>query len=112
MIEKFSDEELRQIKIELGIAKTDMRKTNVFRAEKSMLEELWNEKPFMDSRCVFNAIDIALCNVKEYTYGVSKGKYGTSVIVKEEDIGEYRQMFLEILEIIKKHNRKWEGDRR
>lgn len=111
MIEKFSEEELRQIKKELGISKTDMRKMNVFRAEKSMLEELWNEKPFMDSRCVFNIIDIALCNVKEHTYGISKGKYGTSVVVKEEDIDEYRQMFHKIVEIIKKHNRKWEGYR-
>lgn len=110
MIEKFSDEELEQIKKKLGVAKTDLRKTTVFGTEAAILNELWADKPFRDNKCVFHVIDITLCNVRKHQYGRLDGIYGTSIRVGKKDIDEYRQMFQEILGIIKKHNRKWEGD--
>lgn len=85
-----------------------MRKQTILRKEISELNEIWKEKPFARSNCVLNVIDIALRNVNMHTFGQSKGKYGTSVKVNV-DIDEYRQMFQEILEIIKKYNREWNG---
>lgn len=108
MIEKFTDAELEQIKKELGITKTDLRKTTVFGVEAAVLDELWAGKPFANNKCVFHIIDITLCNVIKHKNSL-KGKYGTSIRVNEKDMNEYCQMFQEILEIIKKHNRKWDA---
>lgn len=110
MIEKFSDEELIQIKRELGI-EHNVRKKSTLSKELLVLNELWKDKPFAKNNCVLNIIDYALCNVEERYYsGSHTKKIGTSLTVKPEDENEYRQMFQEILEIIKKHNRKWEEE--
>lgn len=104
MIEKFSEEELKQIKKELGITESFI-KPNVLRNEIASLNIAWN-KPFAKYSHVFNVIDITLSNVekrKNDTYAIKRE-------INETDIDEYKQMFQEILEIIKKHNRKWERD--
>lgn len=105
MIEKFSDEELKQIKRELGIS---MSGTKAKTCEKGIdeLDSLWKEKPIAGIHSnIFKIIDITLCNYRRDKYNTPANKN-----VKEEDKEEYRQMFQEILEIIKKHNRKWEGN--
>lgn len=118
MIEKFSDEELKQIMKELGVS-TNTTKACICRQEIEELRKLWSQKPYNDHSIIFRLVDVALCNFEKRTKKNSvKGKpyygkeYEVDVIcrtVKQEDKEEYRQMFKEIVEIIKKHNRKWEG---
>lgn len=107
MIEKFSDEELRQIKKELGVP-TSTAKRTVCAKEIFELSKLWEDKQFyyISSRkdFVYQIIDMTLCNFKNGNPRTVNG------VVPDEIEDEYRQMFQEILEIIKKHNRKWEGD--
>lgn len=102
MIEKFNDEELEQIMKELGVLK-ESGKHSICKNEIKELCLIWKEKGFDEHQKIFTIIDITLNNFRK----TRKSKFGCSV--KAEDIGEYRQMFREILEIIKKHNRKWEG---
>lgn len=126
MIEKFSDEELKQIIKELGIDKNNTKafKSTVCSEEKIELCKLWGEKVSKLSETseellavVYKVIDITLCNFREKIYkrknksgGTYEQKYvGFDSNIKQEDIDEYRQMFQEILEIIKKHNREWNG---
>lgn len=107
MIEKFSDEELRQIKKELGVP-TSTAKRTVCAKEIFELSKLWEDKQFhyISSRkdFIYQIIDMTLCNFKNGNPRTVNG------VVSNEIEDEYRQMFQEILEIIKKHNRKWEGD--
>lgn len=105
MIEKFSEEELKQIKKELGIS---MSGTKAKTCEKEIdeLDKLWANKPTAGIHSnFFKIIDVTLCNYRYDKYNTPANKN-----VKEEDKEEYSQMFREILEIIKKHNRKLEGD--
>lgn len=108
MIEKFSDEELKQIKRELGI----IEKTTKVKAcskEYGELHKLFEKIPnnlfIRLESSLFNLIDIVLCNYKETQTGCYMNKF-----LEEKDVKEYRQMFQEIFEIIKRHNRKWEGN--
>lgn len=115
MIEKFSDEELKQIKMELGIGKKSLEKPKVLRKELIELNEIWGNKPFSKYNCICSVIDITLCNVElSERFILRKNERCTRNtmrrIIKEKDIDEYKQMFREIIEIIKKHNRKWEED--
>ena len=103
MIEKFSSEELEQILKELGVAKENAKYT-VCKDEIQELCLLWKEKGFDEHKKIFTIIDITLNNFKKHR----KGMFGCSV--KPQDTKEYNEMFQEILEIIKKHNRKWERD--
>lgn len=118
MIEKFSDEELKQIMKELGMS-ANCSKVNICEEEIIELNELWKEKPQEKSQgkyChIFAIIDIALCNFSKRTRRDRWSKeeyetYATTSKIKQNLKDEYKQMFQEILEIIKKHNRKWEGD--
>lgn len=116
MIEKFSDEELKQIKRELGIPEQN-NKENLLCKETTELHKLWSGKPYYSehNRLVYRIIDITLCNfhkgVRYKQKSNEQNEYLTArKVIKSEDEDEYRQMFQEILEIIKKHNRKWEGD--
>lgn len=105
MIEKFSDEELKQIKKELGIS---MSGTKAKTCEKEIeeLDKLWANKPTAGIHSnFFKIIDITLCNYQGDKYNTPANRN-----VKDEDKNEYRQMFQEILEVIKNHNREWEGD--
>lgn len=127
MIEKFSDEELKQIMKELGIVQKDKyEKSFVCSSGKIELRKLWGEKVSILSESsdillctLYKIIDITLCNFSTKTRNLrNKGtneryakKYvGFDSFVKIEDSEEYRQMFQEILEVIKKHNRKWGSD--
>lgn len=118
MIEKFSEEELKQIKKELGISEKN-NKENIFYKETKELRELWREKPYYSehNRLIYRIIDITLCNFRKGVRYKHKSneqhEYLTArKTIKLEDEDEYRQMFQEILEIIKKHNRKWGGEER
>ncbi len=119
MIEKFSEEELKQIMKELGVS-TNSTKYCVCKEEAEEIRHLWLGKPCNDQTFIYKLVDITLCNyeTKKKKHSV-KGKpyygkeYETDVIartIKQEDKEEYKQMFNEILQVIKKHNRKWERD--
>lgn len=110
MIEKFSEEELKQIKQELKALKSQTTKVSVCSKEYTELYNLFKDYPFsiitrISDSC-FNMIDIVLNNYEKKQKGCYMNKF-----VRCEDKDEYCQMFQEILEIIKKHNRKWEGDK-
>lgn len=112
MIEKFSDEEIKQIKKELlGIGSNP--KSLLCRNERTEIMKLWENKPVNDFQMIYKIIDITLSNFeiksKRNKKGIYNG-YGINASIKENDKEEYLQMFQEILKIIKKHNRKWEGD--
>lgn len=114
MIEKFSDEELRQIMKELGVKDKGIRMETAILEEISELEDISSMKPEMRSQsprgkiyeCVLTIVSFSLNNLTE----TRKGYWRCSNSLRKEDREEFRQMFQEILEIIKKHNRKWEGD--
>lgn len=105
MIEKFSDEELKQIKKELGVPTSSMKYT-VCAKEMLDLSKLWSDRyprsGYLD-KFIYQIIDMTLCNFRN-----GSPKFFSGVVPEEMEI-EYRKMFQEILEIIKKHNRKWEG---
>lgn len=126
MIEKFSDEELKQIMKELGIVQKDkVEKSSACAKERLELRNLWGEKVDLLSEnndvlygLIYKVADITLCNfgtrVQYRTNKTNNERYrkeyvGCDSAIKINDLEEYRQMFQEILEIIKKHNRKWEG---
>lgn len=115
MIEKFSDEELKQIKKELGINIPEKR-TKQFVCEKEIIQltKMWWGKPSARHQFIFGIIDNTLNNYvkkKKQDYnGQEIEVYGAPMIIPQDIEGEYKQMFREILEIIKKHNRKWECD--
>lgn len=104
MIEKFSDEELKQIKKELGVPTNSVKKA-VCAKEMLELHKLWEDKQFYFNSSrkdfLYQIIDMTLCNFKNGNPRIMSG------VVPDEIEDEYRQMFQEILEIIKKHNRKW-----
>ena len=114
MIEKFSEEELMQIKKELGLP-VNSTKGDLFFRERNELHELWIGKGAgVDCiKFVYKIIDFTLNNFVERKSSKFKGKTVLSTcnnVIKPEDESEYRQMLQEILEIIKKHNRQWEVD--
>lgn len=112
MIEKLSDEELKQIRKELlGIGSN--AKALLCRNKRAEIVKLWENKPVNDFQMIYKIIDITLSNFEIKYKNNKKGRYkgyGINLSVKKEDEEEYLQMFQEILEIIKKHNRKWEGN--
>lgn len=98
MIEKFTDEELKQILTELNFPTTSA-KESVCKEQIVELKVLWKDKGFETAhRAIFRIIDYTLNNCQSVT------KLNRSV--QFEDRKEYGQMYQEILEIIKKHNRK------
>lgn len=116
MIEKFSDEELKQILKELGIDEGNLKRAKIpkkeaLASEKKEIHSVLDGKPFrpqLTFDAVIKIIDHSLNNIRNV------GKVGDRILcspeIKREDLDEYRQMFQEIIEIIKKHNRKWEGE--
>ncbi len=114
MIEKFSDEELKQIKKELGInTYENSEKKFICRKEITELYALWDNKPCANHQPIFGIIDNTLCNYvkkkkrKDYNNGEA---WGTPLIIPKHIEKEYIEMFNEILGVIKKHNRVWESD--
>lgn len=103
MIEKFSDAELKQILTELNIP-TANKKENICKEQIAELRVLWKNKNLETAhRAIFKIIDYAMNNYQSET------KLNRSV--QFEDREEYIQMYQEILEIIKKHNREWENEK-
>lgn len=114
MIEKFSEEELKQIIKELGISsetlikKSSIQKNNVMCEEKARLIQELGRKPIDAHKHIMKVIDYALNNIDYSSYCK---KYRTNTTIKAKDIAEYKEMYNEIYQIVKKHNRKWEdGD--
>lgn len=115
MIEKFSDEELKQIMNELGLKTDGIRMESVIREEIFELEDIEHDKPQMRSQSpwgklyesVLTITSLCLNNVLK-TSG-KRNYWKCSNVISAKDKDEFKQMFQEILEIIKKHNRKWEG---
>ena len=119
MIEKFSPEELRQIKKELGIVEPDffIRKEDVLKDEKQFVKNLLCEKYDDIDRiftCICTIIDVTINNTERYRtrprsenairFIVNKCK------MRADDCQEYKEMLHEILDIIKKHNRPYIED--
>ena len=115
MIEKFSEEELRQIMKELGVKEKSSQKFDVANIERKELKELFNDMPR------FAPIDFASDRAYSYINGIislslnlltqkKDGYFKISPSVSLNDEKEYKNMFEEVLEIVKKHNRKWEHD--
>lgn len=114
MIEKFSDEELKQIMKELGVKESGIRAFTVISDEANELSEIQSKKPnLLSNDCRGKLYESTRSIVAITLNNVTKSKRGywkCSHSISKEDEAEYKQMFQEILEIIKKHNRKWEGE--
>lgn len=114
MIEKFSEAELKQIMTELGIKEKGMRTEWLVAKELEELLKLFGNKPSFNTQnskgkayeCVNGIVSLTLNNIMQ----THKGHWRVSGTVKESDKEEYKQMFNEILEIIKIHNREWDGE--
>ena len=106
MIEKFSKEELEQIKRELGIS-DNKRKTIVCAEQNRGLKEIWGErkrdclKVCRGQDYIYKIIDITLSNI----YKTNGGNYKFEHILTPSIIPEYVEMYNEILDLIKKHNK-------
>lgn len=113
MIEKFSDEELKQILSELGIngkiclKKSSVLKSNIMCEKRGVIIRELGQKPIDAHIYIMKIIDYALNN---FDYSFVSGKYRAKTTVNVKDISEYKEMYNEIYEIVKKHNRKWEND--
>ena len=117
MIEKFTPEELEQIKRELGIIeiKTEIDKTEFLKSNwDNFLENNINDI-FLDSNIrvldyIIGIIDYSLCNferIKTKRRGKVALSFRRKRTIKKDDLEEYEKMFLEILDIIKLHNREY-----
>lgn len=112
MIEKFSEEELSQILFELGIKEKGTRTEWLVADEQRELLQIFESKPSFNTQnpkgkayeCVNGIVSLTLNNIIQ----TQKGHWRISGTVKESDKEEFKKMFQEILEIIKKHNRGWE----
>lgn len=111
MIERISEEELKQIVSELGIKEKGMRTEWLVAKEQAELLNLFKEKPSFNTQnpkgkayeCVNGIVSLTLNNIMQ----TKKGHWRVSATVNECDKEEYKQMFNEILDIIRKHNREW-----
>lgn len=113
MIEKFTDEEIKQILKELGIKEKKSSKNSVCGQHEEELKLLWCDKRnylinssvnVMES--VFKVCDITLCN---FTKDKRTGRVRFKGEIDSEIEEEYSEMYAEIVEIIKKHNKKFKG---
>lgn len=119
MIEKFSDEELEQIKRELGLYDKRVKLNN---NEKHIdeIKDILGEKPFSNYVmyegynnifwCIAFIVSCSMNNFSRRKYKNNKiGNWTVKQTIPIEQEEEYHKMFSEIIEIMKKHNRKWEG---
>lgn len=110
MIEKFSDEELRQIMLELGMSSENLSKegrvykAHALCAERSSCLKEFGKKPISVHEYIAKATDFALNNFRRALTGSG---YRVESSIPSTDIVEYKKMYGEIFEIIKKHNRPW-----
>lgn len=128
MIEKYNEEQIRQILSELGISEKQytriIEKVKNERTEQllskqiSELETLLAGKPKLKSscskgkvyECINTIISMTINNVVRVRYDGKSKYWKVSGSVNFDDKDEFKEMFNEILEIIKKHNRQWESD--
>lgn len=125
MIEKFTNEELEIIKRELGIIENDKTKKDfVCRVCREELRQLWSEKTSLISvggdkirNSLYVIIDVTLCNFRKKTVNKTSKKNGEKFqktyigfdgSVSNDIADEYERMFREMLEVIKKYDKKYE----
>ena len=129
MIENFSNEQIEQFLKELGVSQKQYKKiiddvsnkrTESFLEEEiTELIKLFEEKPKLRTvnnrgkayECVITLIAITLNNLTKVTRRNEKDPteyWKVSAMIKFQDKEEYKQMFREIMDVVKKHNRKWE----
>lgn len=129
MIENFSNEQIEQFLKELGISQRQYEKiindvsnnrTEEFLKEQiTELIKLFEEKPKLRTvnrrgkayECIITLIAITLNNLTKVTrHGEEEPTeyWKASNSIKFQDKEEYKQMFREIMDVVKKHNRKWE----
>lgn len=113
MIEKFSDEELKQILSELGISgersirKSSVPKTSAMCEKKANTIRKFGSKPIDVHNHIMKIIDYSLNN---FDYSNVSRKYRANTTIKGKDMSEYLEMYDEICKIIEQHNRQWESD--
>lgn len=115
MIEKFSDEELKQILSELGIKARGTKPNDIVCKYRKELAEIYKGMPLLyKNKVAVDIVDTYIRAIIALTFKkLSKNKSNnwiTSTSVGVNDVGEYEEMYQEILEIIKKHNREWKTD--
>lgn len=115
MIEKFSDEEINTILSELGIKNKGIKPNDIVCKYRKELREMYKGIPLLyGSKVSIDIVDTYIRAIIALTFKkLSKNKVGnwiTSTSISAKDVKEYEDMYSEIIEIIKKHNRKWEGD--
>lgn len=129
MIENFSNEQIEQFLKELGVSQKQYKKiiddVSTKRTESFLKEEitelikLFEGKPELRTvnnrgkayECVITLIAITLNNLTKVTRRNEKDSteyWKVSAVIKFQDKEEYKQMFREIIDVVKKHNRKWE----
>lgn len=129
MIENFSNEQIEQFLKELGVSQKQYKKiiddVSAKRTESFLEEEIteliksFEGKPELRTvnnrgkayECVITLIAITLNNLTKVTRRNEKDSteyWKVSAVIKFQDKEEYKQMFREIIDVVKKHNRKWE----
>lgn len=128
MIEKFSAEQIEQILSELGISQKQYtrivervkneRTEQLLSKQIEELDKIFNEKPKLKTscskgkvyECINTIISMTLNNIVKAQYNGTDGYWKVSGSVNFDDKEEFKEMFKEIIEVIKKHNRKWKND--
>lgn len=119
MIERFSEEELEQIKIELGILPKKV-KLDCKNKYWERLSTILKDKPFIGSvlnqdKGIFWCIALIVsCSLNNF----AKRKYKTEhrdtwyirPIISKDEEQEYYKMYDEIIDIMEKYNKKWDKD--
>lgn len=126
MIEKFSEEQIEQLLSELGISQKQYarivervrneRTEQLLSKQIDELYKLFSGKPKLKTscskgkiyECINTIISMTLNNIVKAKYDGTEGYWKVSGSVNFNDKEEFKQMFDEIIEIIKKHNREWE----
>lgn len=114
MIEKFSDEELRVIEKELAEKRSRIpyTKSELHKYIRRQLEDVLSDFQGKNTKLQIGIIDfipkIADVAFKNYRSSMSSDKLISNSHMPHGYVDEYMKMCNEIVEIIKKHNRKWE----
>lgn len=124
MIEKFSAEELREIMKDLGIPKPKQKGIICAKEHKWFRNYVLKKVDSTGTKantitcrietdnCIFKIIDLALSNFEIKTREYNGEEYTETRFARhipQELEDEYKEMYREIIDIIKKHDRPWEG---
>ena len=119
MIEKFTEEELEIIKRELKELPKDKAKRDYCEKEIERLHRAYpNEKvsgarhPYELTKTIFSIIDDFMGNFSKAIDNGRKYKstYTRAIYIPKEFADEYRQCFGEIVDVLAKHAKKFEGE--